>query len=797
MADQVQNVIVRMRAEGVDAAGAQVERFAKKSTDSLQKNSTAARQAAYEMSQVSMQVTDIVVSLASGQQPLTVFLQQGGQLKDMFGGVAPAAAALGRTVLALVTPFTVATTAAVALVAAYVDGLKQSAALRDALLASGNAAGVTEGQFNTLAAKVAESANISIGASREIGLALVSAGTVGAKALDSTAEAVANVARVTGKAGGEVAQDFARMSGGVVQWAAEHNKAWNFIDSAQMRYIAQLEKQGKVEEAMIEVNKALNKQFSSTQQNLGYLEKSWQGLGKAASWAWDKMTGLGRTETLQDQIKDIEAQLAERQARGPLAGGTNDKVNESWAKGNKLLSDQLEQLRARESLERAGASARAEIARREGEQVKKIADEAKKVAPKGNPEADYQKMVRETIANRAVRLADIEAKGYEAANRAAAENMAKTAEQLAQRNEQAAEFGRQLADQTAQINVGMIADDQARGLAQIELDRQTMQARIDVLAQGGADVAALQEQLNANIVARQQQLTEQLKPEWQHMLDEWGNTTRMMRKTYDDTMANLLKSSEDMFVKLITGQKVNVKDFANQILADMARAQFRQYVGESAKQGGWLAGLLGLPTVKGYSGAETQANFMGPLTESSDELRAANAKTADGMEGLAREVARVVGGLDGFGSVVASVARALLTMGSNAGGGSGGAGGLLSFFSGLFGGGGSQAPGAPLTVPTDVPGMSLAVGTNRIPADGWKYLHEGEAVLPKPFNPWAGGSMPGGAGGVALTSHITVQGGASLADFTAALDARDAMLRAQLADQLRRPGSGLYRAARA
>lgn len=798
MADQVQNVIVRMRAEGVDAAGQQVERFAKKSTDAMQKQSSEARKMAYQMSQVNMQVTDVVVSLASGQNPLTVFMQQGGQLSDQFGGAAPAAAAFGRAVLGLITPLKLATGSVIGLVAAYVSGVQQSAEFRDALIASGNAAGVTESQFNALAGKVSESANISIGASREIGLALVSSGTVGAKALESTAEAVANVARVTGKAGTEVAQDFARMSSGVVQWAAEHNKAWNFIDSAQMRYIAQLEKQGKVEEAMIEVNKALSKQFSAAQQNLGYLERAWYGVGKMASWAWDRMTGIGREDTLDKQIADLEAKLQERMKPGNLnAYSSGGKIDEAWQRGNDLLQKQIEQLRARDAQERAAAAARAETARREGEQVKKIAEEAKKVAPKGNPEADYQKMVRETISNRAVRLADIEAKGYEAANRAAADNMAKTAEMLARRNEQAADFAQQLADQTAQINVGMIADDRARGEAQIELDRQVMQARIDALAQGGADVAALQEQLNANILARQQQLTEQLKPEWQRMLDEWGNTTRLMQKTYDETMSNLLKSSEDMFVKLMTGQKVNVKDFANQILADMARAQFRQYVGENVKAGGGIAGLLGLPTVKGYSGDEKSSNFMGPLTESADELRAANSKTADGMQSLAKEVAGVVGSLDGFGSVVAGVARALLTLGSNAGSGSlGSLGGLFDSFGSWFKGwGGTES----LTIPTDVPGMSLAVGTNRIPADGWKYLHEGEAVLPKPFNPWAGGGGGGMGQNVTINSTVVMNGGGadSRADLQRMLDQRDAVLKAQMIDQLRRTGTAAHRAARA
>jgi phage-related minor tail protein len=44
---------------------------------------------------VPAQLTNIVVSLQGGQAPLTVLLQQGGQLKDMFGGIGNASKALG------------------------------------------------------------------------------------------------------------------------------------------------------------------------------------------------------------------------------------------------------------------------------------------------------------------------------------------------------------------------------------------------------------------------------------------------------------------------------------------------------------------------------------------------------------------------------------------------------------------------------------------------------------------------------------------------------------------------------
>ncbi|MFV3015426.1 phage tail length tape measure family protein, partial [Pseudomonas sp. KHB2.9] len=94
---------------------------------------------------VPAQFTDIAVSLQGGQAPLTVFLQQGGQLKDMFGGVGPAAKALGGYILGLVNPFTVAAAAIGILGLAYYQGSKEQDAFRLSLVSTGNASGTTTG----------------------------------------------------------------------------------------------------------------------------------------------------------------------------------------------------------------------------------------------------------------------------------------------------------------------------------------------------------------------------------------------------------------------------------------------------------------------------------------------------------------------------------------------------------------------------------------------------------------------------------------------------------------------------
>lgn len=102
------------------------------SRDALEKTSTqlgktgmSAAATANAMRMVPAQMTDIVVSLASGQAPLTVLLQQGGQLKDMFGGVVPAAKALGGYVAGLINPFTLAAAAVGVLGLAYYKGSQE------------------------------------------------------------------------------------------------------------------------------------------------------------------------------------------------------------------------------------------------------------------------------------------------------------------------------------------------------------------------------------------------------------------------------------------------------------------------------------------------------------------------------------------------------------------------------------------------------------------------------------------------------------------------------------------------
>ncbi|PXK26430.1 phage tail protein [Klebsiella variicola] len=74
----------------------------------LGKTSQSAAQTANAMRMIPAQMTDIVVGLSTGQSPFMVLMQQGGQLKDMFGGIGPAIKGVGTYVMGLVNPYSLA-----------------------------------------------------------------------------------------------------------------------------------------------------------------------------------------------------------------------------------------------------------------------------------------------------------------------------------------------------------------------------------------------------------------------------------------------------------------------------------------------------------------------------------------------------------------------------------------------------------------------------------------------------------------------------------------------------------------
>lgn len=318
----------------------------------------SARQTAAALRGVPAQLTDIVVALQGGQAPITVLLQQGGQLKDMFGGIVPAARALGGAVLGLINPFTLAASAVAALGFAYFQGSKEADNYAKANILSGNAAGATVNQLAAMARRLD---------------AITGTQAAAAAALAQFAEngyiAGANIERFTlialkmekdaGQAVKETVKQFGELGKSPVEAAIKLNETTNFLTATIYQQIRALDEQGRTADAAALAQKAyadaLEGRLPKVQERLGYVERAWRAVAGAAKDAWDAMLNVGRPDTLDDKLAKARERLVKLQGNeGAAALGNRPLV--AGAGGKSAIAQAQEELRILES--RVGAEAR-------------------------------------------------------------------------------------------------------------------------------------------------------------------------------------------------------------------------------------------------------------------------------------------------------------------------------------------------------------------------------------------------------------------------------------------------------
>lgn len=297
-------------------------------TGSLNSMGMSAKATAAALRGVPAQFTDIITSLQGGQAPLTVFLQQGGQLKDMFGGAGNAARALGGYVLGLVNPFTIAAAAVGGIAFAYNQGAKEADAYRAALVTTGNAAGTNAAQLKSYAQEISSVVGTQ-GKAAEALSALAATGKVGAENLREAAQAAVAYERATGQAASKTAEQFAALRNEPLSAVLKLNDGMNFLTESTYRQIKSLEGQGKTAEAANVAQRAfadtLSGRAGEMERNLGTVERGWLAVKDAAKGAWDAILNVGRSATNVDQLAEVRKQIAQRENQLANGGfGTNE-----------------------------------------------------------------------------------------------------------------------------------------------------------------------------------------------------------------------------------------------------------------------------------------------------------------------------------------------------------------------------------------------------------------------------------------------------------------------------------------
>ncbi|MDD1966943.1 phage tail tape measure protein [Pseudomonas putida] len=358
---------------------------------------------------VPAQFTDIAVSLQGGQAPLTVFLQQGGQLKDMFGGIGPAAKALGGYILGLVNPFTVAAAAAAVLALAYKQGSDETTAYNTALAMTGNTAGTSSAALTDLARQVAQSGG-TVGKAAAVLAQLATSTRIPVTAFEAIAEAAIKFESATGVAAEETVKNFERIAKDPVAEILKLNESMNFLTATTYENIRSLQEQGKTQDAAALATAAyedgLNRTSTAIKANLGTLETAWAGVKNAAKQAWDAALNVGREQTLDQQIDALDNRLKEIAQRSstPIVFDDNPNLGELGGGAAALEREKTDKLVLKaEQDRRAAAKGFAQQQQQQAldDQLKldKLRKETESNADKRAREiADYRLLVERNIA---------------------------------------------------------------------------------------------------------------------------------------------------------------------------------------------------------------------------------------------------------------------------------------------------------------------------------------------------------------------------------------------------------------
>lgn len=310
----------------------------------LKDTGISAAQTAAALRGVPAQFTDIVTSIASGQAPLQVLIQQGGQLKDSFGGAGNAARAIGGYIVGLVNPLTLAAGAAVALAAAYNAGSKEADAYVRALVLTGNAAGTTSAAIQGMAARIDGMVGTQAKAAETLA-ALAGSGRVAAADLESLAVAAIRMERDVGVAVEETVKQFAELGKAPVEASLKLNEQYNYLTAAIYEQIKALRDQGRETESASLAQRAfadtLSERATQINANLGSFERGWKAIKDAIKEAADEMLRIGRAPTINTALSDAEKRLDELRGPNPFQNAPLSEALRAAAGGDAFLKARI------------------------------------------------------------------------------------------------------------------------------------------------------------------------------------------------------------------------------------------------------------------------------------------------------------------------------------------------------------------------------------------------------------------------------------------------------------------------
>lgn len=338
------------------------------------------------------QITDVVTSLASGMPIWLVAIQQGGQIKDSFGGISNTF----KVLMSYLTPARILIGGVVSTVAALAkagyDAYDSQRTLQKALIMTGGYAGSSATEIKSLVDEIAGSAAVATsGQILEVATAVAKTGKFTKDELKTITKATADWVATTGESSEKVIGYFEKIAKDPIKGLAELNESFNFLDKGQLTYIATLEKtKGKIEAVEYATElfaKMMKDRSDEIAESATPLEKMWIDIKQWASEAWEEVGII--TLTAGNMIADVVMGVV-NQIRLILAQGDKMIADFLVSVGNKTSS-----LPVIGSWFQGVAKEQAAVAKKSAKEISELEQRIAEIDGRLSNPAGYRKMVEE------------------------------------------------------------------------------------------------------------------------------------------------------------------------------------------------------------------------------------------------------------------------------------------------------------------------------------------------------------------------------------------------------------------
>ncbi|HDW0412186.1 TPA: phage tail tape measure protein, partial [Escherichia coli] len=575
-----------------------------------------------------------------------ILLQQGGQVKDSFGGMIPMFRGLAGAITLPMVGVTSLAVATGALAYAWYQGDATLSEFNKTLVLSGNQAGLTADRMLTLS-RAGQAAGLTFNQARESLAALVNAGVRGGEQFDAINQSVARFASASGVEVDKVAEAFGKLTTDPTSGLMAMARQFRNVTAEQIAYVAQLQRSGDEAGALQAANdiatKGFDEQTRRLKENMGTLETWADKTGKAFKSMWDAILDIGRPESSADMLASAQKAFDEAdkkwqwyQSRSQRRGKTSSfraNLQGAWDdRENARLG--LAAATLQSDMEKAGELAARDRAERESSQLKYTGEAQKAYERLQTPLDKYtarQKELNKALKDGKILQADYNTlmasakKDYESTLKKPSgvkvsagerqEDRAHAALLALETELRTLEYKRQLAELGDKIEHQKRLNELAQQAARFEQQQSAKQAAISAKARGLTDRQAqreseeqrLREVYGDNPAALAKATSalkntwsaeEQLRGSWMAgMKSGWGEWAESATDSFSQVKSVATQTFDGIaqnMAAMLTGSEQNWRGFTRSVLSMMTEILLKQaMVGIVGSIGSAIGGAVG------------------------------------------------------------------------------------------------------------------------------------------------------------------------------------------------------------